>query len=215
MGWFTHLFHSPFLTKRSDCQNDRIVTILKKLEINTVFSITAACEAELKSYRELAYSPLPQRIFSVGRLNIDRNLVRRYYLWSDEIWLQVSFDKHNDNKVTEIILFYWLQSKILTADQLTNDVRLPLSASQWQYLGNLYQRCFDNTLKSHVPMVEYVVNKHESYHVECEQIIFSRQLTPERNEYWFYSLEKNQNNDTYLQVSAQGFSLNLSEICVS
>lgn len=215
MSWFSNLFKSSSATEVTDSQKDNLPPILKKLQIKNTVSITASCEAELKSFREFTYSPLPQRIFSIGSLSIAQQTVNRYYLWDDETWLQVSYDKNAPEKSIEIILFYWLRSKTLTPSELTDEVRLPLSKQQWEHQGKVFERCWNPVIKNDIPTVEHVVNKDESYSVHFEQMIFSRKLTPARKEYWFYSLEKSETDNTYLQMIAQGFSLDLAELSVN
>lgn len=215
MSWFWNLFKSSHATKVTENQKDNLPPIVKKLQINNTLSITASCEAELKHFREFTYTPLPLRIFSIGSLSIAQQTVHRYYLWDDETWLQVSYDKNVPETPIEIILFYWLSSKTLSSNELTDEVRLPLSKQQWEHQGKVFEQCWSTSVKNDIPSIEHVINKDESYSVHFDQMIFCHHLTPMRKEYWFYSLEKNETDNTYLQMIAQGFSLDLAELIVN
>lgn len=194
-------------------QDNKANLPLVTLPLKKSLAISADCAAEISPFRQLVYQPLPQRIYSVGQLTVERQRFERYYLWDNDTWLQISYAEHCP-QIKQIILFYWLNSNPIQSGQLNQADIAPFTQQQWYYQGHRYQRCWSLPTRYGVAISEKIVNATESYVIEAEQVLYSRQLSSNRKEYWFYSLEKNNTDHNYTQYWAQGFALDRQELMI-
>lgn len=188
--------------------------LLEYLHINKSLSLKDSCILEIQPTLEAIYTPLPQRIFSIGDIELTPTIkIKRYYLIDDDTWLQISYD---NLCIHEIILFYWVHAKNLQPSELTQNIQAPLTSLQWEHRGNLFNRCWQPP-KQNAPLeiTENIYNPETEYKLTSQQMLFYRPLQLHRKEYWLYTLEHHPEEKTYQQTIAQGFSLLEKEILIN
>lgn len=212
MSWFTSIFKNnqtqgstPHITNTSYDFNC--------LDIHSIINITADCEVELAKYRELPYTPLPQRIYSKGVAHIEEvGYLKRYYLNDGDTWLQCTYLDEAATTPIEIILFYWVE---YTAIQNLQQAKEPLYCQQWQHNDELFPRAWLTIGQSYQPQLftEQIENSQESYQMHYEAMLFGKVINEQNNrrQYWLYALEKD-SQDNWQQAIAQGFSITPAEL---
>ena len=212
MAWFN--FFRRSIKKSTPVETLARPKILDYLHINKSLMVEHGRAFEIQQHLEATYTPLPQRIFSIGHIKLTPDLnIKRYYLIDDDTWLQVSY---SNGTLNDIILFYWVHAKTIQLSELSSDIKAPLTSLQWEHKGNLFDRCWQ-TPKSNIPLeiVEHLHNTDTNYILSIQQMLFSRVMHDCRKEYWLYSLEYHKEENNYQQVIAQGFSLLEKEILIN
>lgn len=211
MDWLKFLHHNKKSTNSETLISSKL---LDSLRINASLDLEQYCYQEIQSYLETTYTPLPQRIFSIGEFELTPSIkIKRYYLIDDDTWLQISYDQQ---AIQNIILFYWVHAKTIQPTELSQGIKAPLTSLQWEHQGNLFDRCWRTpTQNTPLEITEDIRNAQMKYKLTSHQMLFSRALPSNRKEYWFYSLEQPRGEACYQQTIAQGFSLLEKELVIN
>lgn len=213
MNWFTSLF------KNNQTQGITPHTLdthydFDHLDIRSLININVDCETELAKYRELSYTPLPQRVYSIGIAHIEQiGYLRRYYLNDGDTWLQCTYLEETAATPIEIILFYWVEYRAIESLQQAKE---PLYCQQWLHNDELFPRVWLTAGQGYQPQLfsEQINNSQESYQMHYEAMLFGKVINEQnsRRQYWLYALEKDSQNN-WQQAIAQGFSITPAELC--